>query len=132
MYNFQLKQIYSFDVWPVPILGNNFKNVTVLALLDAESANQQGLDTQALHVQVYPHLPSGTPNRPTDYNYLKIRLSSGETTILGLPWIKDNTVVLVESSTITVKIGDVSPSDVTAIREALIQNGFNSLEISVE
>ena len=49
-YNFQIREIYSFDVYPTAVLGNGFKNVTVLAVMDQESANQL-IDTTALHVE---------------------------------------------------------------------------------
>ena len=130
-YNFQIREIYSFDVYPTAVLGNGFKNVTVLAVMDQESANQL-IDTTALHVNVYPYLPPGTPNRPDSYNYLKIKTANGETTVLGLPWINEASIEHVVSTSITVKVGNVQASDVAAIREALQQNGFTSLEISVD
>lgn len=129
-YAFKIREIYSFDVFPAALLGNGFKNVTVLAVMDQESANQL-IDTQAVHVDVYPYLPAGTPNNPNAYNYLKIKTANGETTVLGLPWINEASIVHVDSTEITVKIGNVAASDVAAIRAALQQNGFSSLEITV-
>ncbi len=130
MINFQLKQVYSFSVHPVAVLGNNFNNVTIVGLMDQDQANKE-IDTQALHVQVYPYLPTGTPNRPDGYDYVKIKFPSGDTSILGLAWIKEDTVTKIVSSTINVKLGNVSPADVTRVRNALVQNGFNDIEISV-
>ncbi len=130
-YPFQLKQVYSFSVHPVALLGNNFRNVKVLALLDAESASQL-INIQEAHANMYPYLPAGTPNNPNSYNYLKIRTVSGEITVLGLAWINDETVTVVTNSTITVKIGGVTPEDAVRVREALVQNGFRTLEITVD
>lgn len=127
---FQLKQVYSFDVYPISVLGNNFKNVTVVGLLDQEQANKE-IDTQAIHVQVYPMLPAGTPNRADGYDYVKIKFPSGETTILGLAWINVDSIKTIQNSTITAKITGVTPGDVKRVRDALVQNGFNTLEISV-
>lgn len=130
MYNFQLKQNYSFNVHPVPVLGNSFKNVTVVALMDREQANKE-IDTNALHVQIFPYLPTGTPNRADGYDYVKIKFPSGNTTVLGLAWIVEDSVEQVTSTTVSVKINNATPSDVTRIRNALVQNGFNSIEITV-
>lgn len=127
--NFQIRQVYDFDVWPASIIGNNFKGVTVLALMDNETASKE-FDTQAAHIQVYPLVP-GMVNDPNGYDYVKIKTTSGVTTIVGLPWIKEDTVQLVESRTITVKVGNVSASDVPRIREALVQNGFGNLVITI-
>lgn len=128
--DFQLKRTYNFDVYPVALLGNIFKGVTVLAILDQESANQY-VDTQALHVQVYPSLPVGTPNRPRDYNFVKLRLANGAITVIGLPWIKDSTVVEVTTSVIRAVISGVAPSDLARVRSCLVQNGFNNIELSL-
>ncbi|MNU19660.1 hypothetical protein D3C71_78930 [compost metagenome] len=130
MFNFEIRKIYSFDVYPAAVLGNGFQNVTVLAVMDQESANQL-VDTQSLHVNVYPYLPTGTPNRPDAYSWLKIRTANGETTVLGLPWINEASITEVNSTEINVKIGNVQASDVPAIVEALKQNGFVSLVVTV-
>lgn len=127
----QLKQTYSFEVYPAALLGNGFKNVTVLAVMDQETANQQ-IDTQALHVQVFPTLPGGTPNRPSDYTYVKLRLANGSTTIIGRPWIKENTIAQITSSVIRAVISGVTAADMTKVRNALVQNGFNNLEITLQ
>lgn len=129
--NLEIKQVYSFDVYPVALLGNNFKNVTIVGVMDQEQANRE-IDTQALHIQVYPTLPAGTPNRPDGYNYVKIKFPSGNTTILGMAWIKDSTVVQVSTSTITAVISNVAPTDVSRLRDALIQNGFSNIQLSVQ
>lgn len=129
-YAFKIREIYSFDVYPAARLGNGFKNVTVLAVMDQESANQL-IDTQALHVDVYPYLPSGTPNNPASYNYLKIRTANGETTVLGVPWINEASIIHIDTTEITVKIGNVVASDAVAIKEALQQNGFTALTITI-
>lgn len=130
MFNFQIRGVYSFDVYPAALMGTSFKNVTILAIMDADSANRE-VDTQALHVQAYPTLPIGTPNDPRGYDYIKIKTTAGETTILGLAWINDATVTQVSHSTINVAIGGVSASDVSKVRNALIQNGYNDLAISI-
>lgn len=129
--NFQLKKVYSFDVYPTSVLGSNFKNVTVLAVMDQEMANKE-IDTQALHIQVYPSLPNGTPNQADGYNYVKIRTPANTTTILGMAWIKEDTIEEIASVTINVKLGNVTASDVTRIRNALVQNGFNNLIVSID
>lgn len=127
---FLIRQVYNFDVYPAALLGSNFKNVTVLALMDRDTANQN-IDTQALHVQIYPLLPAGTPNSPDGYDYVKVKLASGETATLGIAWIKPDTVQLVDSRTITVQIAGASAVDVSRVRDALVQNGFSAINITI-
>lgn len=129
--NFQLRQVYDFDVYPSSLIGNNFKGVTILAIMDRQTANKE-VDVQALHIQIFPLLPANSaPNDPDGYDYVKIKTQSGETTILGMPWIKADTVRLVESRTIMVKIGGVASADIIRVRDALAQNGFSNVEISI-
>ena len=128
--NLQIRSVYNFEVYPVPILGNNFKGVTVLALMDRETAAKE-MDPQAMHINVYPYLPAGTPNDPNGYDYVKIKTTANIVTILGLAWIKPESVQLVSSQTVTVKIGNVSANDIPRIRNALVQNGYNALDLSI-
>lgn len=129
-YPFQLKNVYNFDVYPSPILGNDFHNVTVLAILDYETALQT-VDIPALHVSVYPHLPAGTPDDPSQYDYVRIRTQNGNTTILGIPWINLDTVELRQSMSMTVIIEDVGSIDLERVRLALVQNGYNKIKLTL-
>ncbi len=130
MYNFRLKQTYSFNVFPVPILGNSFSNVTVVAIMDQEQANKE-IDTNALHTQIYPYLPANSGIRPDSFDYVKIKFPSGATTILAVPWIDEASVVETTNTVFDVKITGVVPADVDRLRNALLQNGFNDFTIKV-
>lgn len=129
--SFALRQVYNFDVYASDILGAGFKNARVLAIMDRETANRE-IDTQALHIQIYPQLPNGWPNTPDAYDYVKILTSANNTTILGLAWIKADSVELVGTRVITVNIGNVNNSDIPRVRNALIQNGFTNLQIAID
>lgn len=117
------RNAYSFSVYPVAFLGNDFTNVTVLAILD-EATARQTIDTYALHRQYYPTLPAGTPDDPTEYDYVKLKTSTGDIRVIGIPWIIENTIELVEQTTIVVEIAEVNVSDMSRIRSALAGNGF--------
>jgi hypothetical protein len=129
-YSFQNRKVYSFDVHPSAILGTGFKNVTVQAVLDYDSALSFG-DIDAMHANVYRYLPAGTPNRPQDFDYLLIRTDQGTTTIIGVPWIVEETIELVESLTMSVKIENVGNSDIERVRACLTQNGYDKISISL-
>lgn len=128
--SYQIKKAYTFGVYAPSILSDDFKNVTVVAMMDSDSASKE-IDIYSLHAQVYPLLPSGTPNDPTSFTYLKLRSVAGTTTIVAVPWIKDDTVVAVTATSFNIKIGSVMASDLARVRDALISNGFNSFTISV-
>jgi hypothetical protein len=130
MVEFKPKGLYSFSVYPTAVLGTGFENVTVLAILDQETANAF-TETRSKHIQVYPYLPAGTPNDPAAYNYLRVRRASGEIEIIGQAWIIPESVVLVNLQTITVRIANMAMDDVPKLREILAANGYKAVDISV-
>ncbi len=129
-FNFETNLVYSFDIYPRVYFDTNFNNVTVLGTVGYELAAKYA-DIYALHAQVYPTLPSGTPNDPRVFDYIMIRTATGSTTVLAKPWIKEDTIELIEAKTIVVTIDNVSASDVSKVRNALVQNGYNQLDIKV-
>ena len=129
-YDFQTRIVYSFNVYPSPILGNGYKNVTVLAILDYSTAIGFA-DIEAVHENVFKYLPAGTPNRPQDFDYLLIRTESGVNTVVGIPWIVEESIQLIESLKINVVIEGASTSDVERLRGCLSQNGFDNITISI-
>ncbi|WP_233875053.1 phage DNA polymerase-associated SH3 family protein [Paraburkholderia adhaesiva] len=130
-YDYQIGQVLTFDVYPAPVLGNNFQNVTVQGILNQESANQV-VDTVGLHIKVWPWLePQGTPNDPSQYNYIKIKTQSGSVTALGMPWINESTIQAITSQTITALISNVTASDIQGVQNALISNGYTAIDVSI-
>jgi hypothetical protein len=99
--------------------------------MDHDSAALQ-VDTMALHAQVYPFLPAGTPDDPTLATYIKIRLPSGDTTILGNTWINTSTVKEIKRTTIVATIKDVTPNDLDTIRRVLLANGFEHIDLTTK
>lgn len=130
-YDFKVGQNYSFDVYPSNILGTNFKNVKLLAILDCDSANGI-IQTKPMHINVFPYLPQGTPNNPEQYNYLKILTASGAVTAIGIPWIKESTVTVVSYKKAIVEIEPVNLEDGPKIAAALIKNGFPNVTVRFE
>lgn len=128
--DFIIGKKYSFDVWPTAILGTGFKNVSILALLDYETAISFS-DIEATHVNVFPHLPAGTPNRPGDFQYLLIRVDNGDKVIIGIPWINGESVIEVASLKINVVIEDVDANDLEGVRACLSQNGYDKISLKL-
>lgn len=127
---FEIKGVYNFDVYPSAILGTSFQNVTILSIMDYESALNFG-DIASLHINVFPYLPDGTPDDPTATDYVRIRTSSGVATILGVNWINLLTIEQVNSRRAVVTVEGVTNSDVPRIINALVQNGFNNVDVKL-
>lgn len=128
---FDIKSVYSFDVYPSSILGTSFQNVTILSIMDYETALSMGVDVAATHVNVYPFLPNGTPDDPAATDYVRIQTASGAKTILGMSWINLSTIESITARIATVVIDGVTGADITNISNALVQNGFNNFTINL-
>ena len=129
--SFQVNGKYSFEVFPTAILGNDFKNVVVMGIVHPSIA-QNFLDIEASHVQVYPYLPAGTPDDARGYDYVMLKTISGETTVLGLPWINADTITNVESGTMLIEILNVTSMDIQRVSDALIVNRYNQFNIKMK
>jgi hypothetical protein len=49
-----------------------------------------------------------------------------------MAWINPNTVELLQSSVITAVISEVSAQDIMRIRNALIQNGYSNINLTIK
>lgn len=64
-YDLEINTIYNFTLYGSSVLGTGYKNATVMALLDFDSAIAIQ-DVVSLHASVYASLPSGTPVNAKD------------------------------------------------------------------
>lgn len=126
------KSTVSFSVYPAAALPSSYKNVKVLGIIDDTTARALGLSVQEKHVNVYPSLPAGTPDDPTAYMYVRIQHPSGEFEILGLPWIRESTIVSMNFETLYAKISQVKPDDYENILALLAANGYDHVELSAK
>lgn len=113
----------SFETYPAAIIGTTFNNVRVDAILDFETASTL-LDVAAMHANVYPTLPSGTADDYKGYYYAKLRLENGKVTVVGLPWIKEDTVITQSTVNLPVTVLSVNPVDQARFKAVCAANGF--------
>lgn len=129
-YPVEVGKAYDFSVYPSTVIPGDYTNVTVLAILDADSARSI-VDIDALHAAVYPYLPVGTLDDANAYYYVKVQLSNGVKTALGITWINQSTITPRVSTKIHVLIDNAATTDVERVRQCLMMNGFNHLIVSL-
>lgn len=117
--------VISFEVYPSAQFGNNFQAVTLQATFNSTLARMLGFDYIAANQQVYSTLPAGTPNDPTQYNYFQIKLASGETQILGIPWIREGTLSIHNGKRLTLVFDDLDETRKNRIIAAVKAQGEN-------
>lgn len=131
---FQTKKLYNFSVWPDQMLGVNFSSIECVGIVSYDLAIRYA-DIDVLHAAVIPYIPEGLPSRPQDYEYLIYKTPAQQgttaTSILGIPWIKADTIVLVQGIDFNVMIRGESMDAVTRMRLMLAQNGFTNFEIEI-
>lgn len=125
-----IKSIVSFSVYPTAVLNSQFKNVKVLGIIDSTMARDLGTGVDELHANVFSSLPGGTPNDPDAYLYVRVEFANGSRKILGLPWIKESSIVVSNYTVINAKISGVKPSDWDQILALLGSNGYDQVELT--
>lgn len=129
---FNLGDMIEFDVYPTALYGFSFKNRKVVAVIDYQTAVLYGLDVEAAHAAVFPTLPENSaPNDHRKYNYLLLETQSGDREVIGIPWIRVDTVTRVTSQMITVRIQASAAATLENVRAAMVANGFQVLGIDV-
>jgi len=125
------KGIYEFEVYPVSVLGNNFKQVEILGYIPYETALLLAGELEPIHAEIYStnSLPVGTPNDPRQYNYYRIKKNNGDITILGEVWIDNSTIKEVSVKTAKITIPNASTTDVVRLREVFSQMGYKDYDI---
>lgn len=128
---FDLNKVYSFDLYPSGLLGEDFQNVEVLGTLSYSFVSKMPGDIEALHAQVFNTLPAGTvPNDPAAYDYILVRTVSGSMVYLGIPWIRPDSIRFVNAQTLDVVVGNATVEQIPLIRQMFAANNFNSVTIT--
>ena len=131
VFPFKLKNTYSFSVYPSAILGNDFQKVTILGILDRETAETFTNVTVKLPL-ILPYLPAGSSKDPADYTYLTTRHSTGVVSVTAAEWIQYSTVTEYTETTARIAINKFPPDQVPLLREILIANGFTDFNIELQ
>lgn len=128
---FTLNSTITFQVYPSALYGDVFRNAVPTDVVSARGASKFGIDPEAEHAKVYPLLPSGTvEDNARSYNWLVLTLEDGTERVIGLPWIKADTIVVVNTVNATVLIPGIGTGDIEKIRLAISGAGFNNFTIT--
>ncbi len=127
---FTLNSTVTFQVYPSALYGDVFRNAVPTDVVSARGAAKFGIDPEAEHAKVYPLLPSGSvEDNARSYNWLVLTLEDGTERVIGLPWIKVDTINVVETVNALVTIPGIGTGDIEKIRLAINSAGFNNFTI---
>ena len=123
-YDVQINQAYNFTLLAPQILGTGYSNATLKAVLPYSLANTV-MSVAALHAAALPSLPAGTPSDPSQLVYYMLVTSTGAEVVVAEDWLA-SAPVLLTTTTLTVRISNVSPSDQARISAILNANNYTS------
>lgn len=121
---FAIKNLYNFSTYSPTSLGAAFRRCKVVGILDYDTALKYS-NVDMLQRQVYPDLPTGTPDKLTRYTYILFAKEDGTKFVLAYPWIIENSIVEVHAVNLSVTIYNTDDSDVAKIRDSLNIMGYN-------
>lgn len=120
---FELKKLYNFTTYAPAILGGDFTQARVVALLDYDSALKYA-NVDLLQRQVYSKLPVGTVDEVSSYTFVLVERSDGTRVVLAYPWIIPESVVEVKTVSLSVTIYNADDTDMARIRDVLNTMGY--------
>lgn len=118
----------TFQLYPAAIITDDFTNVKIVGTTTFEGA-QAHISPQRLHALVFPTLPAGTPNDYRLYRYVLVMRHDNTLTAVGMPWIKEGSVVVHGAMELQVTIRGKTAADVNLLRKVLMENNFTDFEI---
>lgn len=127
-YNFELGKVYTFQTLAPGILGTSIKNATLTGILDYETARKYD-EIDIKYRNIYPLLPSGTPDQVELCIYYKFKAENGTVVIVADQWIDVGSIELISNIEIVVTVTDISLQDINRIRDALLALNITTFNI---
>lgn len=119
----KVHQKISFEVHPVSQLGNGFKDVEYCGSFDAQLAMMLGNDLAAMHGNMYPTLPAGTPADYLTYTYFRVKLPGGAYQVLAEEWVRAGSVTISGNGNGTLNFNNISREEFDKMITACRVNG---------
>lgn len=117
MTTLHINKHYSFSVYANSILGTNYRNAKLVAILDYKTALRfENIDLA--HKQIYPYLPPNTLIDHTKYTYYLLDVND-KTVVIADTWIKQSSIEETSGQSYTVKLNNVTTHQLNIIRDQL-------------
>lgn len=119
----QFGKVLSFETWN----GARYINLLFTQLLDPQTAQQLGVDIIALHQQ---HLPSFAHTGIVgwrDYSYASFYDVNGNRVILGVPWVKGDSITDNANPTYTLTLPNATHEQVDSLMSMATANGIENV-----
>ena len=125
---FSIGNYYDFSVYANSVLGANFTSARCTSIMDYDTALKFA-NIELIQKQILPYIPIGSLTDQKQYTYYLFKLKDGRNIVVADTWVIASSVQLVQSSTYTLKLYDVSTTQLNIIRDQLNLMGI-SFDIS--
>ena len=116
--NLNIGKVYSFNTKSPVFLGASIERAKLKSIVDADTARRFAPIDQ-LHAQIYPTLPTGTPNDVNASTYYIFEGMNKSTIVFSENWIVESSIEVIEHIEIVVTVPRASLSDIQKVRTAL-------------
>lgn len=122
--DWQVGKVYTFNSVVPAILPITYKRLRLSSKSSYEDAKiMASTDIYSMWRQLYPHLPTNTPDTPSMSVWYIFRTEQGEIVALAEQWIDGATVVINEFTNFAVLVTDSNYTMMLKIRDTLNQMG---------
>ena len=126
---FEKRKVYNFNTLAPSILGGSYKNMQVVALLEASETGTKA-EIYTMH-ETLKGVITALPADVNDLNYVLFKSTTdGSKLLLAEEYIDNYTIETVSNINIEIKILDASSSDIAIATTALKEVGLSNLVIS--
>ena len=116
--NLNIGKVYSFNTKSPVFLGASIERAKLKSIVDTDTARRFAPIDQ-LHAQIYPTLPTGTPNDVNASTYYIFEGMNKSTIVFSEDWIVESSIEVIEHIEIVVTVPRASLSDIQKVRTAL-------------
>lgn len=126
---FEIKKTYNFSTLAPTLLGSDYTNLKVKAILTSEAAVKYS-DIVSTH-QTVKSIIKNLPDNVSDLTYILFENSDKTTLILPVEYIEADSIVEVSSINIRIDIPNVTVDDVNIIKTRLKELGYLDFKVSL-
>ena len=125
--NFKIKKVYKFTTRAPSILGETYELMKVKSMMSSDEAVKYR-DVHQTNNKLLPLIP-GLPENADDNTYVLFEKEDGSKIVFAMEWIDENTIEEVSSINIRIDIPNHDSSDLTIIKRALLELGYNDINV---
>lgn len=125
---FEIKKTYNFSTLAPTILGGNYTNMKVKAILTSENAVKYA-DITSIHTTIKPIIKN-LPDNVSELTYILFENLDKETSIFPIEYLETDSITEVSVLNIRIDIPNASMDDLNILKTRLKELGYVNFTIT--